>query len=151
MRVLFKQKQKQVEPIVLVGTRYGVSPDGIRLFSVIGMVGIALLIVILTIMGYRLTPIHISYLLTLGIIVMTVQYYPLVLVGEKGIGSIDLSIYWKDLERVKIIRGPNNSRVHIEVYFRSGNAERSAKIFLSPDKVDAFSAMIKEYSSAAVE
>jgi hypothetical protein len=150
MRIVFKQKQSRVEPILLVATRYSISPESVRSFSIIGMAGIALLIVVLTIMGYRLTPDYIAYLLTLGIIVMTVQYYPLVLVGGKGIASIDTSVNWKDIKSIRIADYEHDTRIGIDLLFGTDTSDRSVKIYIAQNQRDAFSAIVKEYSSASV-
>jgi hypothetical protein len=150
MRIVFKQKQSRVEPVLLVATRYGISPESVRSFSIMGMAGIALLIVILSIMGYRLTSDHIAYLLSLGIIVMTVQYYPLVLIGGKGIGSIDTSVSWKDIKSIRITDDERDKRIGIEILFNTEGSDRSVKIYIAQNQRDAFSAIVKEYSSITV-
>ncbi len=148
LRVYMKQRQRQVEPVVLVGMRYGISPESVRSISIVGMAGIALLIVILTIMGVRLAPEHIAYLLTLGVITMSVQYYPLVLIGEKGITSLDTSVVWSDVAAVEVGRQTAGALSRVRIEFAAGKGRRSFSVFLRPDQVEAFHRLLKEYAPA---
>ncbi len=146
LRFFFRDRQKRAGNVYLVGSRFSILPDHVRVISIVGMTGIALVIILLTIMGYQLTPDHIAHLLTIGIVVMSVQYLPLIIVGENGLVSIDTQVDWKDLTYARL-HTHSGSAAHILLGFRSAAENASINLYIHATQIDDFEKIVSELSS----
>ncbi len=146
LRLFFRDRQKRAGNVYLVGSRFSILPDHVRVISIVGMTGIALVIILLTIMGYQLTPDHIAHLLTIGIVVMSVQYLPLIIVGENGVVSIDTQVDWKDLIYARL-HTHSGSAAHIQVGFQSAAENASINLYIHTTQIDDFEKIVSELSS----
>lgn len=150
LRFFFRDRQKRAGNIYMVGSRFSVLPDHVRIISIVGMAGIALIIVILTIMGYQLTPNHIAHLLTIGIIVMSVQYLPLIIIGENGVVSIDTQVDWKDVTFARL-HTRNGGSAQVKMGFQSSAENSSIHVYIHATQVDDFEKLVSELSSVQFE
>ncbi len=111
------------------------------------MVGVALIIIILTIMGYPLTTDQIAQILTLGIIIMSVQYLPLYLIGEKGVVSIDSQINWNDITSAQLQNGNKTGAVQIKLGYKTTEEASSVDVYIHSSQIDDFEKIVTELSS----
>lgn len=151
LRLLFRERQKRAGNIYMVGSRFPILPDYVRSIAIVGMVGIALLIVIVTIMGYQLTPDHISYMLTLGIIVMSIQYLPLFIVGEHGLVSLDTQVNWKDITSAHVQKNTGGGTVKIKVDFQTATKLSTIDVYVHASQTDDFEKIVNEFTSIQIQ
>lgn len=150
LRIFFRERQKKAGDVYMVGSRFAVLPEHVRAISIVGMSGIALLIVILTIMGYQLTADQIASMLTLGIIMMSVQYLPLCIVGENGLVSIDTQVNWKDVVAARVQSTKKGSSVQIIIDFKSPQRTDSIHVFIHSSQVKEFEKIVRELTSVSL-
>lgn len=151
LRYYFRDRQKRAGNIIMVGSRFAILPDYVRAISIVGMVGIALIIVILTIMGYQLTPDQIAQMLTLGIIIMSLQYLPLFMIGENGLVSIDTQITWKDITSAHVQHKKEGGSAKIRLGFQASAGNSSIDLYLHSTQLSDFQKVISELTSVQLE
>jgi hypothetical protein len=151
LRFFFRERQKRAGNIYMVGSRFALLPEHVRTFSIVGMAGIALLIVIVTIMGYQLTPDQIAHMLTLGIVIMSAQYLPLCIIGEKGVVSIDTQVGWNDITSASVRQNTKGGSARIKLGFRVSAAYSSIDLYIHSTQVEDFSKIVNEFTSVQLE
>ncbi len=151
LRLYFRERQKSAGNIFMIGSRFTVLPDHVRLISILGMVGIGLVIIILSIMGYPLTTDQIAQILTLGIIIMSVQYLPLYMIGERGIVSIDSQVNWNDITSVRVQHNKNNGAARIKIGFKSADENSTVDVYIHSSQIEDFGKIVTELTSVQLE
>jgi len=151
LRYFFRERQKRAGNVFMVGSRFSLLPDHIRLISILGMVGIALVIVILTIMGYPLTAEQISHILTLGIVLMSVQYLPLLMIGENGVVSIDSQANWKDITTAHVQDRTGEGAVRVNLDFQTFDEKSSIGFYIHSAQIEDFEKVLNELTSIQLE
>ncbi len=151
LRFFFRERQKRAGNIFMVGSRFAVLPDNVRIISIVGMAGIALLIVIVTIMGYQLTPDQIAHMLTIGIVIMSLQYLPLFIIGENGLVSIDTQVNWKDITSAHVQNNTKGGSAKIRVGFRVSAEISTIDLYIHSTQVNDFAKLMTELTSVQLE
>jgi small-conductance mechanosensitive channel len=151
LRYYFRERQKRAGNIYMVGSRFGLLPDHVRAISIVGMAGIALIIVIVSIMGYQLTPDQIAYMLTLGIVIMSVQYLPLFIIGENGFVSVDSQVNWKDVVSARVQNRKIGGSAQIHLGYQSEPGQSSIDIYIHSDQVKDFEKILTELTQVQLE
>lgn len=151
LRFYFRERQKRAGNIYMVGSRFALLPDHVRAISIVGMAGIALIIVIVSIMGYQLTPDQIAYMLTIGIVIMSVQYLPLFIIGENGLVSVDSQVNWKDVTSARMQNKKTGGSAQIHLDYKSSSDQASVDIYIHSDQVKDFEKILTELTEVQFE
>jgi hypothetical protein len=144
LRYFIRDRQNRAGNIYMVGSRYPILPEQVRAISIVGMGGIALLIVLITIMGYPLTPNQIASMLTVGLVIMGMQYFPLFIVGENGLVSLDTRINWSDVRSARVGENSIGGGRRIVIDFTATAKESTISLYIKEAQIDDFGKIIEE-------